>query len=141
MKDAVEFLCSLTYRIARMKINFKDVLHSLQPSAMTHCLRRRVGLSHLLSLSELSTVTFCISSSVRFTVFFCLAFSPQFLDKSQDVLLKHQASINELKRALREPNSKLINREKRLSATTPTGTPEKKAVSWGGGVGGDQVDV
>ncbi|KAK2862585.1 hypothetical protein Q5P01_002118 [Channa striata] len=51
----------------------------------------------------------------------------EFLDKSQDVLLKHQASINELKRALREPNSKLINREKRLSATSPTGTPEKKA--------------
>uniref|UniRef100_A0A8C7YQH0 FERM domain-containing protein n=1 Tax=Oryzias sinensis TaxID=183150 RepID=A0A8C7YQH0_9TELE len=53
----------------------------------------------------------------------------EFLDKSQDVLLKHQASINELKRALREPNSKLMNREKRLSGTTPTGTPEKKAVS------------
>uniref|UniRef100_A0A3P9K1E2 FERM domain-containing protein n=1 Tax=Oryzias latipes TaxID=8090 RepID=A0A3P9K1E2_ORYLA len=52
----------------------------------------------------------------------------KFLDKSQDVLLKHQASINELKRALREPNSKLINREKRLSGTTPTGTPEKKAL-------------
>lgn len=51
----------------------------------------------------------------------------RFLDKSQDVLLKHQASINELKRALREPNSKLVNREKRLSATSPTGTPEKKA--------------
>ncbi|XP_025763282.1 protein 4.1 isoform X10 [Oreochromis niloticus] len=51
----------------------------------------------------------------------------EFLDKSQDVLLKHQASINELKRALREPNSKLMNREKRLSATSPTGTPEKKA--------------
>ncbi|XP_029357411.1 band 4.1-like protein 1 [Echeneis naucrates] len=50
-----------------------------------------------------------------------------FLDKSQDVLLKHQASINELKRALREPNSKLMNREKRLSGTSPTGTPEKKA--------------
>ncbi|XP_070706349.1 band 4.1-like protein 1 [Pempheris klunzingeri] len=50
-----------------------------------------------------------------------------FLDKSQDVLLKHQASINELKRTLREPNSKLINREKHLSATSPTGTPEKKA--------------
>uniref|UniRef100_A0A3Q4M2E8 Erythrocyte membrane protein band 4.1 like 1 n=1 Tax=Neolamprologus brichardi TaxID=32507 RepID=A0A3Q4M2E8_NEOBR len=54
-----------------------------------------------------------------------------FLDKSQDVLLKHQASINELKRALREPNSKLMNREKRLSATSPTGTPEKKAVTPG----------
>uniref|UniRef100_A0A8C5H8N5 Band 4.1-like protein 1 n=1 Tax=Gouania willdenowi TaxID=441366 RepID=A0A8C5H8N5_GOUWI len=47
---------------------------------------------------------------------------------SQDVLLKHQASINELKRALREPQSKRINR---LSATSPTGTPEKKAVSRG----------
>uniref|UniRef100_A0A671Z346 Erythrocyte membrane protein band 4.1 like 1 n=1 Tax=Sparus aurata TaxID=8175 RepID=A0A671Z346_SPAAU len=53
----------------------------------------------------------------------------EFLDKSQDFLLKHQASINELKRTLREPNSKLMNREKRLSATSPTGTPEKKAVS------------
>ena len=53
----------------------------------------------------------------------------KFLDKSQDFLLKHQASINELKRTLREPNSKLMNREKRLSATSPTGTPEKKAVS------------
>uniref|UniRef100_A0A8C5H8A5 Band 4.1-like protein 1 n=1 Tax=Gouania willdenowi TaxID=441366 RepID=A0A8C5H8A5_GOUWI len=48
-----------------------------------------------------------------------------FLNKSQDVLLKHQASINELKRALREPQSKRINR---LSATSPTGTPEKKAL-------------
>nr|XP_029539691.1 protein 4.1-like isoform X8 [Oncorhynchus nerka] len=51
----------------------------------------------------------------------------EFLDKSEDVLLKHQASINELKRALREPNSKLMNREKRLSGTSPGGTPEKKA--------------
>lgn len=50
-----------------------------------------------------------------------------FLDKSQDFLLKHQASINELKKTLREPNSKLMNREKRLSVTSPTGTPEKKA--------------
>ncbi|XP_065129066.1 uncharacterized protein [Paramisgurnus dabryanus] len=52
----------------------------------------------------------------------------EFLDKSEDVLLKHQASINELKRALREPSSKLMNREKRLSATSPSETPEKKAV-------------
>uniref|UniRef100_A0A673WD22 FERM domain-containing protein n=1 Tax=Salmo trutta TaxID=8032 RepID=A0A673WD22_SALTR len=52
----------------------------------------------------------------------------KFLDKSEDVLLKHQASINELKRALREPNSKLMNREKRLSGTSPGGTPDKKAV-------------
>ncbi|XP_056886909.1 protein 4.1-like isoform X10 [Takifugu flavidus] len=51
----------------------------------------------------------------------------EFLDKSKDVLLKHQASINELKRTLREPSTKLMNREKRLSATSPTGTPEKKA--------------
>uniref|UniRef100_A0A087X3G5 Erythrocyte membrane protein band 4.1 like 1 n=1 Tax=Poecilia formosa TaxID=48698 RepID=A0A087X3G5_POEFO len=53
----------------------------------------------------------------------------EFLDKSQDVLLKHQASINELKRALREPNSKLMAREKRLSATSPTGTPDHYAFS------------
>ncbi|XP_032370167.1 protein 4.1 isoform X11 [Etheostoma spectabile] len=50
----------------------------------------------------------------------------EFLDKSKDVLLKHQASINELKRTLKEPNSKLSYREK-LSSTSPTGTPEKKA--------------
>ncbi|CAL8337060.1 unnamed protein product [Merluccius merluccius] len=54
----------------------------------------------------------------------------EFLDKSEDMLLKHQASINELKRALREPNSKLMAREKRLSQTSSTGgTPERKAVS------------
>nr|XP_046240760.1 band 4.1-like protein 1 isoform X3 [Scatophagus argus] len=63
----------------------------------------------------------------------------EFLDKSQDVLLKHQASINELKRTLREPNSKLMNREKRLSATSPTGTPEKKALV-GRAVGKDPVN-
>ncbi|CAL8379352.1 unnamed protein product [Boreogadus saida] len=52
----------------------------------------------------------------------------EFLDKSEDVLLKHQASINELKRALREPNSKLMAREKRLSETSSHGgTPERKA--------------
>ena len=45
-------------------------------------------------------------------------------------MLKHQASINELKRALREPNSKLMAREKRLSETSSHGgTPERKAVS------------
>uniref|UniRef100_A0A3B4DUP4 FERM domain-containing protein n=1 Tax=Pygocentrus nattereri TaxID=42514 RepID=A0A3B4DUP4_PYGNA len=53
----------------------------------------------------------------------------QFLDKPEDVLQKHQASINELKRALREPNSKLVHREKRLSAASSGSTPEKKAVS------------
>ncbi|XP_031142685.1 band 4.1-like protein 1 isoform X10 [Sander lucioperca] len=52
----------------------------------------------------------------------------QFLDKPEDVLQKHQASINELKRALRQPNSKMAQREKRLSsATPPGGTPERKA--------------
>uniref|UniRef100_A0A8B9HAS8 Band 4.1-like protein 1 n=1 Tax=Astyanax mexicanus TaxID=7994 RepID=A0A8B9HAS8_ASTMX len=51
----------------------------------------------------------------------------QFLDKPEDVLQKHQASINELKRALREPNSKLVHREKRLSAASSGSTPEKKA--------------
>ncbi|TDH10689.1 hypothetical protein EPR50_G00077980 [Perca flavescens] len=51
----------------------------------------------------------------------------QFLDKPEDVLQKHQASINELKRALRQPNSKMAQREKRLSsATPPGGTPERK---------------
>ncbi|XP_055366162.1 band 4.1-like protein 1 isoform X9 [Betta splendens] len=52
----------------------------------------------------------------------------QFLDKPDDVLQKHQASINELKRALRQPNSKMAQREKRLSsATPPGGTPERKS--------------
>ncbi|KAM8915185.1 uncharacterized protein AB9W97_013339 isoform 3-T7 [Spinachia spinachia] len=63
----------------------------------------------------------------------------EFLNKSKDVLLKHQASINELKRTLREPSSKLSNREKRLSATSPNGTPEKKA-SAGQAVGKDPVN-
>ncbi|KAL1785867.1 band 1 isoform X6 [Sigmodon hispidus] len=59
----------------------------------------------------------------------------EFLDKPEDVLLKHQASINELKRTLKEPNSKLIHRdrdwerERRLSSSpaspSPKGTPEK----------------
>ncbi|XP_051515421.1 band 4.1-like protein 1 isoform X2 [Myxocyprinus asiaticus] len=53
----------------------------------------------------------------------------QFLDKPEDVLQKHQASINELKRALREPNSKLVHREKRLSGASPGSTPEKKSAS------------
>ncbi|NXX14130.1 E41L1 protein, partial [Podargus strigoides] len=62
----------------------------------------------------------------------------KFLDKPEDVLLKHQASINELKRTLKEPNSKLIHRDRdrRLPSSpassspkhedeTPKGTPEK----------------
>uniref|UniRef100_A0A672Q9N2 Band 4.1-like protein 1 n=1 Tax=Sinocyclocheilus grahami TaxID=75366 RepID=A0A672Q9N2_SINGR len=54
---------------------------------------------------------------------------PDFLDKPEDVLQKHQASINELKRALREPNSKLVHREKHLSGASSGSTPEKKSVS------------
>nr|XP_013005744.1 band 4.1-like protein 1 isoform X16 [Cavia porcellus] len=59
----------------------------------------------------------------------------KFLDKPEDVLLKHQASINELKRTLKEPNSKLIHRDRdwerdrRLPSSpaspSPKGTPEK----------------
>ncbi|XP_061592417.1 band 4.1-like protein 1 isoform X2 [Cololabis saira] len=51
----------------------------------------------------------------------------QFLDKPEDVLQKHQASINELKRALKQPNSKMSQRERRVSSTTPPGgTPERR---------------
>lgn len=51
------------------------------------------------------------------------------MDKPEDVIQKHQASINELKRALRQPNSKMAQREKRISsATPPGGTPERKPV-------------
>ncbi|XP_034446542.1 band 4.1-like protein 1 isoform X2 [Hippoglossus hippoglossus] len=57
----------------------------------------------------------------------------QFLDKPEDVLQKHQASINELKRALKQPNSKMAQREKRLSSTTPAGgTPEWKSATTDG---------
>ncbi|XP_066239999.1 band 4.1-like protein 1 isoform X1 [Saccopteryx leptura] len=59
----------------------------------------------------------------------------EFLDKPEDVLLKHQASINELKRTLKEPNSKLVHRdrdwerERRLPSSpaspSPRGTPER----------------
>lgn len=45
----------------------------------------------------------------------------QFLDKPEDVLQKHQASINELKRALRQPNKKRVP-----SSTSPGATPERK---------------
>ncbi|XP_036068557.1 band 4.1-like protein 1 isoform X5 [Oryzias melastigma] len=52
----------------------------------------------------------------------------QFLDKPEDVLQKHQASINELKRALKQPNSKMAQRERLSSATPPGGgTPERKS--------------
>ncbi|XP_077315207.1 band 4.1-like protein 1 isoform X8 [Lithobates pipiens] len=52
----------------------------------------------------------------------------EFLDKSQDVLLKHQASINELKRTLKQPNSKLVHRErgreKRLPSSPTSSSPK-----------------
>ncbi|KPP65254.1 protein 4-like, partial [Scleropages formosus] len=48
----------------------------------------------------------------------------EFLNKSEEVLLKHQASINELKRAL---NSKLVQREKSLSGPPPGTAPENTA--------------
>uniref|UniRef100_A0A3Q3B7A5 Band 4.1-like protein 1 n=1 Tax=Kryptolebias marmoratus TaxID=37003 RepID=A0A3Q3B7A5_KRYMA len=50
----------------------------------------------------------------------------QFLDKPEDVLQKHQASINELKRALKQPNSKMAQREQRI---TSAGTPERKSAT------------
>uniref|UniRef100_A0A674GLI5 Erythrocyte membrane protein band 4.1 like 1 n=1 Tax=Taeniopygia guttata TaxID=59729 RepID=A0A674GLI5_TAEGU len=69
----------------------------------------------------------------------------KFLDKPEDVLLKHQASINELKRTLKEPNSKLVHRDRdrRLPSSpassspkhedeTPKGTPEKATEVDGG---------
>ncbi|XP_076786222.1 band 4.1-like protein 1 isoform X8 [Arvicanthis niloticus] len=69
----------------------------------------------------------------------------EFLDKPEDVLLKHQASINELKRTLKEPNSKLIHRdrdwerERRLPSSpaspSPKGTPEKASESKSGDSG------
>uniref|UniRef100_A0A5F8G2F6 Erythrocyte membrane protein band 4.1 like 1 n=1 Tax=Monodelphis domestica TaxID=13616 RepID=A0A5F8G2F6_MONDO len=80
----------------------------------------------------------------------------KFLDKPEDVLLKHQASINELKRTLKEPNSKLIHRdrdwerERRLPSSpassspkreegTPKGTPEKANEVDGGTPGGKET--
>ncbi|XP_053571910.1 band 4.1-like protein 1 isoform X1 [Bombina bombina] len=44
----------------------------------------------------------------------------KFLDKSEDVLLKHQASINELKRTLKQPNSKLVHRERGREKRLPS---------------------
>ncbi|KAM6054046.1 band 4.1-like protein 1 isoform 7-T8 [Chlamydotis macqueenii] len=87
----------------------------------------------------------------------------EFLDKPEDVLLKHQASINELKRTLKEPNSKLVHRDRdrRLPSSpassspkheeeTPKGTPEKAskpsasktdAVTGGLGLGGKKPEA
>ncbi|XP_071882755.1 band 4.1-like protein 1 isoform X13 [Anas platyrhynchos] len=72
----------------------------------------------------------------------------EFLDKPEDVLLKHQASINELKRTLKEPNSKLVHRDRdrRLPSSpassspkhedeTPKGTPEKASEVEGSALG------
>ncbi|KAM7150667.1 band 4.1-like protein 1 isoform 2-T5 [Macrochelys suwanniensis] len=75
----------------------------------------------------------------------------KFLDKPEDVLLKHQASINELKRTLKEPNSKLIHRDRdrRLPSSpassspknedeTPKGTPEKASERAGAREGAEE---
>ncbi|XP_018096725.1 band 4.1-like protein 1 isoform X4 [Xenopus laevis] len=52
----------------------------------------------------------------------------KFLDKPEDILLKHQASINELKRTLKQPNSKLVHRErgreKRLPSSPTSSSPK-----------------
>uniref|UniRef100_A0A8C2UAK3 Erythrocyte membrane protein band 4.1 like 1 n=1 Tax=Coturnix japonica TaxID=93934 RepID=A0A8C2UAK3_COTJA len=50
----------------------------------------------------------------------------EFLDKPEDVLLKHQASINELKRTLKEPNSKLVHRDRdrRLPSSPASSSPK-----------------
>ncbi|XP_074776455.1 band 4.1-like protein 1 isoform X4 [Athene noctua] len=78
----------------------------------------------------------------------------EFLDKPEDVLLKHQASINELKRTLKEPNSKLVHRDRdrRLPSSpassspkhedeTPKGTPEKASESKSQEPGGEEKDL
>ncbi|XP_059589213.1 band 4.1-like protein 1 isoform X6 [Alligator mississippiensis] len=75
----------------------------------------------------------------------------EFLDKPEDVLLKHQASINELKRTLKEPNSKLVHRDRdrRLPSSpassspkhddeSPKGTPEKASERAGLREGADE---
>ncbi|XP_065421864.1 band 4.1-like protein 1 isoform X14 [Chrysemys picta bellii] len=75
----------------------------------------------------------------------------EFLDKPEDVLLKHQASINELKRTLKEPNSKLVHRDRdrRLPSSpassspknedeTPKGTPEKASERAGAREGAEE---
>ncbi|XP_006024757.1 band 4.1-like protein 1 isoform X2 [Alligator sinensis] len=75
----------------------------------------------------------------------------KFLDKPEDVLLKHQASINELKRTLKEPNSKLVHRDRdrRLPSSpassspkhddeSPKGTPEKASERAGLREGADE---
>ncbi|XP_040186441.1 band 4.1-like protein 1 isoform X6 [Rana temporaria] len=68
----------------------------------------------------------------------------KFLDKSQDVLLKHQASINELKRTLKQPNSKLVHRErgreKRLPSS-PTSSSPKLEEAEGTGKEEDETDA
>ncbi|XP_078092797.1 band 4.1-like protein 1 isoform X11 [Mustelus asterias] len=56
----------------------------------------------------------------------------KFLDKSEDVLLKHQANINELKRTLQEStNIKLSHgdREKKLTTSPSSSKPKEKEES------------
>ncbi|XP_040186439.1 band 4.1-like protein 1 isoform X4 [Rana temporaria] len=69
----------------------------------------------------------------------------EFLDKSQDVLLKHQASINELKRTLKQPNSKLVHRErgreKRLPSSPTSSSPKLEQEAEGTGKEEDETDA
>lgn len=87
--------------------------------------------------SQASYSTHALSSNPHLSSYLPLSIQ-KFLDKPEDVLLKHQASINELKRTLKEPNSKLVHRDRdrRMPSSpassspkheeeTPKGTPEK----------------
>lgn len=69
----------------------------------------------------------------------------KFLDKSQDVLLKHQASINELKRTLKQPNSKLVHRErgreKRLPSSPTSSSPKLEQEAEGTGKEEEETDA
>lgn len=68
----------------------------------------------------------------------------KFLDKSQDVLLKHQASINELKRTLKQPNSKLVHRERgreKRVPSSPTSTSPKLEEAEGTGKEEEETDA
>ncbi|XP_077315196.1 band 4.1-like protein 1 isoform X1 [Lithobates pipiens] len=69
----------------------------------------------------------------------------EFLDKSQDVLLKHQASINELKRTLKQPNSKLVHRErgreKRLPSSPTSSSPKLEQEAEGTGKEEEETDA
>uniref|UniRef100_A0A8C4WM74 Erythrocyte membrane protein band 4.1 like 1 n=1 Tax=Gopherus evgoodei TaxID=1825980 RepID=A0A8C4WM74_9SAUR len=64
----------------------------------------------------------------------------EFLDKPEDVLLKHQASINELKRTLKEPNSKLVHRDRdrRLPSSPASSSPKNEDETAGAREGAEE---